>query len=231
MASWRQSFVMRSSPGTRRPKKTRPCRCPRPANQRTWTPSSWSHWSRRLSQPSWPASITLLSLRGERVKLTHWWPQPTAWTTCVAWTRPGTPGSEKPQSRGGSDTNEEYERSWMKCRARKGFFFLLKLIMYLEKNGHRLLTWEKVALYCNISLTDSFKWSTLAQFAKWNQAETKVLTVTLVVWSGLASILYSHILTKRVFLWKHNFSFNLFIFITKWQGLYVWCQFSFSFFF
>lgn len=95
MASWRQSCGMRLSPGTRKPRRTRPCPCLLPANRRIWTPSSWCPWSRRLSQPLWPASTTWPSLRVERAKSTPWWPQPIVWTTCAAWTLPGTPGSEK----------------------------------------------------------------------------------------------------------------------------------------
>lgn len=95
MASWRQCCGMRLLPGTRKPRRTRPCPCPQLANQRIWTPSSWCHWSRRLSRPSWRASTTWPSLRAERAKSTPWWPQPIVWTTCAAWTLPGTPGSEK----------------------------------------------------------------------------------------------------------------------------------------
>lgn len=94
-ASWRPSFAMRSLRGTRRPKRTRPCPCRPPASRRTWTPSSWSHWSRRLSLPSWPAFITWLSSKEGRAKSTPWWPQQTAWTICAAWTPPGTPGCER----------------------------------------------------------------------------------------------------------------------------------------
>lgn len=52
MASSRQFCGMRLLPGTRKPRRTRPCPCPQPANRRTWTPSSWCLWSRRPSQPS-----------------------------------------------------------------------------------------------------------------------------------------------------------------------------------
>lgn len=94
-ASWRQSCGMRLLPGTRKPRRTRPCPCPQPANQKIWTHSSWCHWSRRPSQPSWPASTTWPSLRVERAKSTPWWPRPIVWTTCAAWTLRGTPGSEE----------------------------------------------------------------------------------------------------------------------------------------
>lgn len=156
-ASWRRSSATRSSPGTRRPRRTRPCLCPRPANQRTWTPSSWCRWSRRPSRPSWPASTTWLSLRAERAKSTPWWPRPTAWTTCVAWTPPGTPGSEGPRSHSRATRQDErrfspppppyehksgQEKSWLFCTADSSEWiqaFLYELFGFtsVEFNLHR----------------------------------------------------------------------------------------------
>lgn len=110
---------MRSSRGTKRPRRTRPFPCPQPGSQRTWTPSSWSRWSRRPSRPSWLASITWLSSREARVRSTLWWLQQTASTICVAWIQPGTPGSKK------SEAREAKRHSGVHGMKGKHFFFSL----------------------------------------------------------------------------------------------------------
>lgn len=138
MASWRRSFATRSSLGTRRPRRTHPCLCPRPASQRTWTPSSWCHWSKRPLRPSWPASITWLSLRVGRVRSTPWWLQLTAWTTCVAWTPPGTPGSEGPHSK--DDVREEFNGQ------EKGFCLIFLSLLLLCVRHDVLNTFSVILL-------------------------------------------------------------------------------------
>lgn len=147
MESWRPSFVMRSSRGTKRPRRTRPFPCPQPGSQRTWTPSSWSRWSRRPSRQSWLASITWLSSREARVRSTLWWLQQTASTICVAWIQPGTPGSEK------SEAREEKRHSGVHGMKGKHFFFFL---VWLKQT--RVVT-------------------SMLLFGKWIHIETKALVV------------------------------------------------------